>query len=272
MRILRALVAAAAISSIGASSVHAACDDVPSSLRKDGAWLFSVGKQWRTVKGDLQDYVRLQGRRVFFTYVVSDEDVKTPRRGLVVIKSGYDLALVDRDGDTENTTLHRNSSPNVDKCETELRYFDRKVSSYVYDRYHDYGFKTRNKDQDYKSIEEFHIKYAARKGCKISNDARADIPYGGHWTSNRSQFSFDPKVVESGQHNQLLTWLGISPAYASQPISDRQVDVKKYAVDGAGLACVRFNLMVSPGRFVRINDLERRGLFRGNEQMWTWSK
>ncbi|GAJ96051.1 hypothetical protein [Rhizobium rhizogenes] len=274
MKILGAVVAGLASISIFVTTAKAACDDIPAEFRADGGWLFKMGKTWRPVNKELNDFVGDNAKRVFFTYVVNDKGAKMPRRGLLIVKSGYDLVHARSDGDTQRITLLRNSQRNVEKCETEVRYFKAKVLSDVYDRYHDYGFRTKGKEADVDLIERFHVKYATREpaGCKDSKEARADVYFGGRWTSNRSQFSFDPKVVKFGQHSQFLAWIGISPAYAAPPISDRQVEIKKYVADSDGLACVRFDIKVQPGRFIRINDLEHPGLFREKEQSWVWTE
>ncbi|TBZ96276.1 hypothetical protein [Rhizobium leguminosarum] len=274
MFIPRLLIAALTTASI-VTTANAACEDIPRRLRADGAWLFQDGKTWRPVQDELNDFIGKRSKRIFFTYVVKDKTADGPRRGVLVVKSGYDLAYSQSDGDTRDVKLLRPSQRNVDKCESDIkRFFEGRVNAEVYDRYHDYGFRTRGRDTQVALLDRFHIKYATRitGKCVASNEASTDIYFRGKQTSNRSQFSFDVKRVEEGQYSQLLSWLRITPAYAALPMADRQVEIRKYASDDDGVACVRFDLRVRPGRFIRINDLERRGLFREKEQKWTWKE
>jgi hypothetical protein len=269
MNVMKALATTAAVLAALVSPAKAACDDIPKKLRGDGGWLFRINGTWRPVIGELNDFVQnLKSRNVYFTYVVNDDNLNNPRRGLLVIKTGVSLKQADTTGDTSHVKLLRYPISKVAKCDGDYRYFDASVSGLSYDRYHDYGYRT---DED-ATINRFHIRYATRTGCLNSNDAQPDAYFSGHRASNISQFSFDPKVVRSGQHSQFLALFGVTPAYAAQAVSDRQVEIKRYVADDSGLACVRFSIKIQPGRFVRINDLDRRSPFRADEQSWTWSE
>ena len=198
-----------------------------------------------------------------------EPELKAFRRGILVVKTGLRAPAA---GNSERVTLAREAYRPIDRCETFPRFNGGSVKGRSYDGYHDYSYSVEESDRN--MMASFHVSYAGRvQGCRNSNDDTVDSYFTGHWKSNRSQFSFDEKVVASGQHSQFFAQFGITPAYASTSISERRVEMKRYTSDRSGLACVTFNATVRPGTFIRINDLERRiGLFRAEEQSWEWPR
>jgi hypothetical protein len=268
MSLSRILAIAALALSTAVTSAAANCDGIPHRHLRDGEWLFRVGNSWYSVE-KLADWVRpSRSRNVNFVYVVRDNRDATPRRGLLVIKTGTRFPESAPTSDTGHVALRRDAFPRASDCERDERQARSTVTAKSYDDYHDWGYQASAGDR--KAIEQFHVKYGSKTSCHFSNDARPDAFFAGKLASNRSQFSFDPNVVRQGQHSQFLSWFGIRAAYAGQPIADRKVEIKKYAASKDGLACVDFNIQVSHGSFIRINDLERRTLFRAEEGNWEW--
>jgi hypothetical protein len=204
-----------------------------------------------------------------FAYIVNEPELKNTRRGILVIKTAVDRLA---SGKGDRVTLAREAYKPIFKCERYPAFSGDSVSTRSYDRYHDYSYRVPKADE--KRLENFHVSYAARlRGCRRSNDATTDSYFAGRWQSNRSQFSFDTKVVARGQHSQFLAQFGSTPVYASTSMSQRRVEIKRYDADENGLACVLFSTAVKPGSFIRINDFERRrGLFRAAEQSWEWRR
>lgn len=268
MSLSRILPITALALSTAVTSVAANCDGIPQRHLRDGEWLFRVGNSWYPITS-LAEWVRpSRSRDVRFVYVVRDNLDAMPRRGLLVIKTGTRFPQSAPTSDTGHVVLRRDALPKASDCERDEPLARSTVTVKSYDDYHDWGYQASADDR--KAIEQFHVKYATKTSCRFSNDARPDAFFAGKLSSNRSQFSFDPNVVRGGQHSQFLSWFGIRPAYAGQPLADRKVEIKKYAASKDGLACVDFNVELSRGSFIRINDLERRTLFRVEEGTWEW--
>ncbi|WP_155256333.1 hypothetical protein [Mesorhizobium loti] len=244
------------------------CPSIPGAANQpDGAWLFLTTAGWRDVAKLKSVFADGATRRVSFAYIANDRTSGLSRRGVVVVKSGLDGKSSAQSG-PDDVTLERGASPKIDKCEIYPTFASPKVvGGRSYDDYHDGGYKTKY-DATLKS---FHVKYASRSGCRWSNDASADAYFAGRWTSNRSQFSFDPTIVANGQPSQFLaTIFGVSRAYAGKPMAKRRVELRPYRADETGLACVLFELTLEPGSFVRVNDLERGRKVRASELSWQW--
>ncbi|TPM17600.1 hypothetical protein FJ958_28205 [Mesorhizobium sp. B2-3-5] len=256
----------AAVSLMASTSIALAdCTGIPNAAAQpDGAWLFRDSETWRPVH-DLGALIADgRSRTVSFVYVANEPDSGLGRRGLLVIKGGVVGTVSTKDD--EQVRLTRDAYLKMDVCESYPAFSGAWVSGRSYDDYHDSGYRT----PDDAKFRAFHVKYAARSGCRWSNDAKSDAYFAGKWQSNRSQFSFDPSVVAKGQHSQFLALFGITPAYAGQSMTNRRVEIKRYRADKNGLACVTFQVKLKPGSFVRINDLERGRGFRGTELSWKW--
>ncbi|TGR83837.1 hypothetical protein EN866_33745 [Mesorhizobium sp. M2D.F.Ca.ET.223.01.1.1] len=262
----------AALALLGSTIVALAdCPDIPGAAdQPDGTWLFLTTEGWRDVGKLKSVFADGATRRVSFAYIANDRKGGLSRRGVVVIKSGLD-GKGSTQGGPDQVTLERQAlrnSDKIDKCEIYPAFTSPKfVSGRSYDDYHDRGYKTN----DDAVLDSFHIKYASRTGCRWSNDASADAYFAGRWTSNRSQFSFDPQIVAKGQPSQFLAAIfGVSAAYAGKQLAKRRVEIKPYHADETGFACVSFQLTLSPGSFVRVNDLERGQKVRASELSWQW--
>jgi len=250
------------------SAAAAGCGGIPdAAARKDGAWLFLSGGKWRTIDELKSTLVGKKTRSVNFAYVAKEGSADKPRRGVVVIKSGLvgEAAAAGADG----VMLTRQSkAPGNAKCEVYKPFFKRAVKGGTYDDYHD-----RNKitDED-DALDSFHVRYADRSGCRWSNETRRDNYYLNEKRNNRSQFSFDPRIVARGQRNEIVAFFSgfVSSAYAARPMADRRVEIKPYSAGADGVACTFFRLTLKPGSFVLINDLERGGRYRADEQSWSW--
>ncbi|MDH2354240.1 hypothetical protein QCM80_26755 [Bradyrhizobium sp. SSUT112] len=255
---------------LGTSSgaVLGGCDIAGLDAMPDGAWLVSLNGSWRPID-ELSPTLRDgRPREVTFAYVAREPELTTFRRGILVIKTAVRASGVAR---SDRVTLARDAYKPVEKCESYPQFSGGSVKGRSYDDYHDYSYSAKGLDGPL--LSSFHVSYAARvQGCKGSDDDTTDSYFTGHWQSNRSQFSFDDRVVAKGQNSQFFAQFGVTPAYASS-MSERKVEMKRYTSDRSGLACVTFNATVRPGTLLRINDLERRvGLFRAAEQSWEWPR
>ena len=183
------------------------------------------------------------------------------RWGVVVIKSGTRISVPIGVSD-KKISLHRDDKQFFDNLPTGCRpmpHFDEpaSVTAEEYARYHDDGIAVSGT-----TLPTYHFTYqTASKVCKATNDMTADSLFDRR--SNRSQFSFDDSVVNSGIHYSPLTaFLPFrAPASASDVyagITNLRVQTIPYRTEG-GLACVHFQV---PGfddkSFLRINDLEAR--------------
>ena len=208
-------------------------------------------------------------RKVTFAYVANEPALKAGRRGILVIKSGVEGPQAVATG---RVALVRDSYPvrgDKDRCESFPEFASgRSVRIRSYDAYHDYS---RIIDQnDGATLAEYHVNYVGRTGdCARSDLTDSDLYQN---RSNRSDFSFDQEVVKNGQKSQWANQFRLRTAYA-EPLAERQVTIKKYTADGSGIACIVFDMMLKPGGFVRVIDLERRqGLFRAEELSWSWPR
>ena len=238
----------------------------------DGTWLFRASDGWRPVPSAGELPAAGRSRTVSFAYVVREPESKALRRGILVIKTGVNAPPSGNGAVTLARANYRETAMAVDRCESYPRFTGGSVSARSYDDYHDYSYRVESPDSD--TLRSFHVTYPTRVAgrCKRSDDAATDSYFAGRWQSNRSQFSFNPRVVESGQHSQLLALFTVAPAYASPSMSEQRVEIRRYVADGSGLACVLFDTVVKPGSFVRVNDLERGRVFRAAEQAWTWPR
>lgn len=249
--------------------VFGGCDIAGLEAMPDGAWLVSLNGSWRPIDELSVTLTEGRSRDLTFAYVAREPELTTFRRGMLVIKTAVRASAA---GSADRVALARDAYKPIEKCESYPSFPGGSVKGRSYDEYHDYSYSAKGADGPL--LSSFHVSYAARvQGCKNSNDDSTDSYFTGNWQSNRSQFSFDEKVVAKGQNSQFFAQFGVGPAYASSSMSERRVTMKPYASDKNGLACVTFNATVRPGTLIRINDLERRiGLFRAAEQSWEWPR
>lgn len=253
------LIILTAITPTAASSADS-CQEIDKAYQQDGAVLFSVGDAaYRPVKelnGALADG---RPRDVWFAYVASDP--LGARNGTVVIKTG---SRVESEGSIDQVELKR---PKGNTCNGDRAFAERPVAGRLYDRYHDYSYSA---GKDTSDLESFHTRYPGRNGCTTSNDGSPDSFFRLRWQSNRSQFSFDPSVVERGQYSQFVDQFVPTRAIASG-MRSRRVEMRHYTMNATPV-CIEFKVQLRPGSFIRIVDLERRnGLARASEEVWEWT-
>jgi hypothetical protein len=277
MRILKTLFVTcfAIVASATAATSNCIQIDAASTLA-DGSWLYRKNNGWRPVSELATEITDGRARQVTFAYVANEPGLKPARRGILVIKSGIDGPQVSTQaGSAGRVALNRDSygrNNAEERCELYPDFVSgRSVKIRSYDRYHDYS--EIDDRADGATLKAYHVDYLARNGgCKRSDDATPDSYFASRRRSNRSDFSFNPDVVRAGQSSQFWAQFGTGTAYA-EPLSERQVTIKRYVADADGLACVVFEAQLKPGSFIRINDLERRvGLFRADEQSWAWPR
>lgn len=264
----KTLFASASIVLISAASAFGDCNAIVGSQSlPDGTWLANVNGSWKSITN--LDVLVADGRshNVDFVYLVREADQTVPRRGLLVIKTAVRASTA-----VDRVALVREAYRPVDQCESYSPFPGGSVKGISYDNYHDYSYSADKVDQP--TLTAFHVSYPRRgQGCRLSNDDTTDSYFTARWQSNRSQFSFDQRVVATGQHSQFFAQFGPAPAYASTGLSERRVEMKRYIADKSGMTCVAFSATVKPGMFIRINDLERRdGVFRAPEQSWEWPR
>ncbi len=174
---------------------------------EDGTWLARLNGKWRPV-AELNSYIADgRSREVNFTYVAKGSEPTAFRRGVLVIKTGIRIPATEI-GD--KVTLAREAYRPIEQCESYPAFPGGDVRGRSYDGYHDYSYSAEKGDQDL--ITSFHVTYARRaQRCKRSNDDTSDSYFTGHYQSNRSQFSFDEKVVANGQYSQFFAQFGVAP-------------------------------------------------------------
>lgn len=214
-----------------------------------------------------------------FAYVIRD-DASEARRGVLLIKSGRNK-LPDEQSMTRRSKKVRlsRSKGNVDDntpCGPIADFADLSVSAQSYDDFHDRGLAVA----DGKTLEKFHINYAARRNnCRRTDNDAIDSIVPLDLRSNRGQFSFDRSVVNFGTYSQVLAWFKPTSAFASSDeLADQRVEMRQYRTIADTPVCIRFNVSVrGPATFLRINDLEARLIdnlrfLRAAEQEWTLSQ
>jgi hypothetical protein len=232
------------------------------------------GSAWQPVAGNVVSIGAVP--TIEFMYVVrewlADEQ---ERYGAIVIKTGRQILPGEEEPlpNRKRIELERLKS-DLAECQTKsLESFQGYVSAQEYDRFHDYGYDASDTDDGHR-LTQFHVRYKGRKGkCDRSTDSTSpDSPLRWDWRSNRSQFSFDPKVVSGGFRSQIvagLTWGG-AKAEGSIGWADQKVSIIKYHTDEQKVACIPIVLKLKNSNlFLHINDLEglttHPRLMRANE-------
>jgi hypothetical protein len=197
------------------------------------------------------------------------------RSGVIVIKTARSGPTLKGDQpDTGRVDLMRNEK--VRTCRRMQDAFHGSVTVEAYEVYHDRGRNQGGslndpKEKPLDTLHNFHTSYevSSGSGC-LDTDAKQDADGVYQRKSNRSQFSFDPNVVQYGIDDAVyqvaagVVETGISlifrSALAAPPLKFREmrVEIRRYKTD-QGFACIPFSLsMRGAEQVLRINDLEGR--------------
>lgn len=257
------ITALALILSYTSSVALADCTDIPSAKAQDDrTLLWRDSGKWRAVRELNENLGKTKKKTIVFAYIVKDQDVVNPRKGVVVIKSGFTKSDSSRPSEFDTVALYRPWT--MDPCRKRpYKEIRGRVSNRSYEDYH--AGDARTDDDDLYS--KFHIEYDSKLGCRYTNDVSEDAYFELRKRSNRSQFSFDPARVKTGSLSHIVSWFRIRPAVADEPVAGRTVQIRKYVAND-GMACVRFRVTVAPGAFVRVNDLENRTLLGDDGTAW----
>ena len=273
MHIRQTLAVTCLIIATSATTVSANCNQIADAgSMADGTWLFRKNGEWRPVTNLTAEITNGNTRSVTFAYIAREPNLKSARRGILVIKTGLEGPSAANTGKVALVRDNYERLSAAERCELYPAFSSGKtVKIRSYDYYHDYSEITDAADGA--TLKSFHVNYLARNsGCKRSDDATPDSYFASRRRSNRSDFSFNPEVVRAGQSSRFWAQFGFGTAYA-EPLAERQVMIKRYVANADGPACVVFDAELKPGSFIRINDLERRiGLFRSEEQSWEWPR
>jgi hypothetical protein len=196
------------------------------------------------------------GGRTEFLYVV-DENFEKQRSGVVIIKSGRLRQPEEMPADPRAKIVRltrRAQDFNNSPCTNVTAFGRHFVSPRSYDDYHDVASST----DDDTTLDNFHFTYTARRNSCRSTNSRLGDTLSPYARSNRGQFSFDEKVVDSGTYFQLAVWVKVSTANAaSEKLADQHVETRQYHAASGNPECISFKRTPSgPGYFLRINDLE----------------
>jgi hypothetical protein len=218
-------------------------------------------------------------RTVDFFYVVRS---MVNRNGAIVVKSAR--SGLAQQGDQPNIGRVELSRPDAVKdCRLDQLPFNRSVRSAAYEDYHDRGQSggsalLADDGAALDAIEKFHTAYPVGSRCFKTSERMSKSGVFDK-RNNRSQFSFDPNVVDIGMNTAayeiaagvVRTGLSffIGPAVAAPPrFTERRVEIKRYTTAN-GFACIPFSIsMRGTNQVLRVNDLESWdsvGLSRASE-------
>lgn len=210
-------------------------------------------------------------RSVDLFYVI--RSIGGERAGAVVVKKArFGVLLEDDAPPSGQVNLARNNS-SAD-CPSLRPTYSGKVSIQAYEDYHGHGLEssaalsqTSGLGSARDELKAFHTSYKTRNGCKETD---SKLGPDGLYTArnNRSQFSFDTKVVDFGMPEPAfdiaarvasrVASLVITPVGASEGfrLRERAVELIPYQTTN-GFACVAFSLDGRlPKQMLRVNDLE----------------
>jgi len=195
------------------------------------------------------------------------------RAGAVVVKRARFGVLLDDDAPPAGQVNLARNSASAD-CPGLRPTYSGKVSIQAYEDYHDHGLETSSalsqtsitgsaRDE----LKAFHTSYKTAAGCR-ETDSKSGANGFYIARNNRSQFSFDTKVVDIGMPEPAFDiatrWaskvasLVVSPVGASEGarLRERSVELLPYQTQN-GFACVAFSLDGRlPKQMLRVNDLE----------------
>jgi hypothetical protein len=266
---------ALAILVIGIDTGHSASCDLPAEdvdRVRDGALYTMISGRWLPMPQNLT----ARGA-VLFTYVVK---TAVPRAGVIVIKSGTTRNQSDVAPAQTMVKLVRSQSFS-NHCKVSA-FSSNEISLKAYSDFHDFGYRGTASLRAFENIlHDFHIEYGSKTGSCGSDDLIRrtdsvifDALLAGDSRSNRSQFSFDPSVVNGGMYSQMLASLGFRSASAYEPnLIDLRVEIIPYRSESNEISCVQFGIpALGPGYSIRINDLEGREpvppFRRNRERVW----
>jgi hypothetical protein len=241
----------------------------PAGVR-NGLLLFRDNGRWREFSSF--ESLNLQvPRTIIFNYVVTP--APDDRSGVIVIKSARKGPPLAGDARVGSVLLIRQQRATKLEC-SAVGFGGGTVSSRAYDDYHDLGYKdTKALRAEGQIIHAFHTTYSTNRGCRGTDDinkASGDFEY----RNNRSQFSYNTGIVDSGWNTSLYTLAtGLVPsAFAnSSQFSEQRTEIKRYHAVG-GPSCIQFSIRAyGPNQILRINDLEsasRNVPGPGSEQRW----
>jgi hypothetical protein len=215
--------------------------------------------RWWRVAPPSQSRVRLvREQNIALAYVVR-ERFRGDRSGALVIKSGvYTQPVRPVDRARDKVLLVRRETATDPECPTPRRFPSTLVSGKGYEDYHAYELtETEELRSELPVLETFHIRYRRGGRCIGStNDLRKE-----NGITNRSQFSFDTRIVDTGPGTGVrVSLFGGRRAYAQPPgVLRRQTEIKHYRTVN-GVQCLRFEVLASGDErnFLRVNDLEAR--------------
>ena len=206
-------------------------------------------------------------QRVRLFYVVR---TSTDRSGVIVIKSARIGAATD--ASARDVKLVRRSATSV--CGSVPQGYAGHVARAAYQEYHDLGKESGGSlNQDVLGrLKRFHTAYEASSGdpksCRTTDTKLGPDGFYEKW-NNRSQFSFDTGIVDTGHDPAIyqiasgivttgFSWIIPSAIAGPDRISNRYVEIKRYSTSG-GVACIPFTMSIrGAGQVLRVNDIEGR--------------
>jgi hypothetical protein len=228
---------------------------------QDGQLLnLSAANGWQTFS-TLQSITAGRPQSLMFAYVIKDQP--TPgRKGVLVIKSGRSEVSSDQHPNMVHLVRNEFAARFKNTCEAMRHgnqrnaYFPiagRRIPSRSYDDYHDYKGR---QPPEIDVLQAFHIAYEGPGGCHETDETSSDDAN----PNNRSQFSFSPDRVRSGQYIGLVSLFSTaSAATSSDGLADQRTEIRRYETSVDGTACVTFQIPMSGANyFVRVNDLDVR--------------
>lgn len=232
----------------------------PDQLQDGQIFYLSTTNGWQPFS-NLQIITASRPHSITFAYVVKDQP-NPGRKGVIVIKSGHPADSTSQNGNANTVHLVRNeiaagftnacamkrhgNQPNAQFPLQGVR-----IPSKSYDDFHDY---TGRQPPELSTLQAFHVAYEGpRAECRETDDTATDDLN----PNNRSQFSFSPERVRSGQVVGLATFW--SRAMASEGLADERTELRRYETSADGTACITFQIpILGTNYFLRVNDLDVR--------------
>lgn len=259
------------------SAISQTCS-LPSDVlaaNKNGSLLTRTNGRWTPFDG----FEALTGRTsLSFAFIVKEEFAPS-RTGVVAIKTAT-LLRARNAWKPSTVRLVRNESSN-DSCSSQA-FKGGSVPARAYEDYHGKG-RTESRALDAvddewmisnsKVIQQFHSGYSATASARCRRSDAIDY-IGFEYRNNRSQFSFDTRVVDSGwsyAFTNVLSSLAPEAIGAALPkLANQRTEIRHYSISSATPTCIRFDLDASgPDQVLRVNDVESRsGMSRDYEKRW----
>jgi hypothetical protein len=277
LMLIRLLAASIFLGVLGAPATGAETCDLPA------ATLASVDSGTLLAEDNAGNWRRFEGFQglsrpaaMSFAFVVKANFAE--RNGAVVVKTAR--LMPTRNGSRYNAVklVREGSFPDTVCSSPSFR--ARTVSTRAYEDYHGKGFlESRALDSTAESdlpdtsrqvIERFHSKYPTSRGCRSSDSTSYD---GFEYRNNRSQFSYDTSVVDTGWSYATTNLLiSLIPPVLAAPsrLQQQRTQIFHYKVTPTKPTCIMFDLdSATADQVLRINDLEDRdSVFRAGEKRW----